>query len=90
MLQTFLMAYGAVAALLFMAGLASSPRPKSAVLVGLAAALWPVTMGAIAVQAWLIEPADAGSDGAGARAEHMAGQPRLDPAAASPSGRPVG
>jgi len=81
MLQTFMMAYGAVAALLFMAGLASSPRPKSAALVGLAAALWPVTMGAVAVQACFFEPAAAGSDGADARAEPIARHPRLDPTA---------
>lgn len=45
--------YGIVAAVSLAAGLISTPRPRSNLLIALAALLWPVTMAAVAVQALL-------------------------------------
>ena len=49
-------AYGTVAVILLVVGLATKPRSSSPALVALAALVWPLTMAAIAIQAYLLEP----------------------------------
>ena len=51
-----LLAYGIVAAVLLVVGLASTPPPRSAVLITVAALVWPLTMGAITLHAYVLEP----------------------------------
>lgn len=51
-----LAAYGTIATLSLVVGLATAPRPMSAGLVTVAALLWPLTMGAITLYAYVVEP----------------------------------
>lgn len=47
-----LLMYGSVAAIVFLVSVATTPPPRSTVLVGLAALLWPLTMSVVAIQAY--------------------------------------
>ena len=53
MTNGMLTAYAIVAALLLFVSLASTQRPRSLALIGLAVALWPVTLIAITLQVFV-------------------------------------
>lgn len=53
MMTGLFVAYAIVAALLLFVSLASTPRPRSVALILVAVALWPLTMAAITLQAYV-------------------------------------